>query len=419
MSTKKTESTQKLLEKVALPWPVPVDVPGASLLEHGLVAILMRRMSAEDAQASLLKLKQVYGDWNELRVSQAQEIAQALSGPRKVGLEAARDIKDYLQEIFQESHGLDLEFLRDDFQAASRFGNELSYLGLATLNWLLIRATGEKVLVTPAIVRVLDRVGLAPRTASQKRARVAVEPLVPKGEEQRFAMVMGHVAQMWCDARKPICWECPLVEDCKHGKKVFRDWRVQQERLEVQRAREAVRQQKLERQEAERQRREAEREAKRAEAEAQKKAREEQRKKKQDEREKQKRDQQAARLKAAAEREKQKLALAQKKKVEAERAAKKKAAEAARKKAALERAAEKAAAKAAALAAKKKAEQKKQAPRRSGSSGKTKRRGAKSKPTKGTRLRSAVKSAAARAKTRVRSGDRKSSSKRTTAKRRR
>ncbi len=405
MSTKKSESTAQVLDLIELPFPRPEPVEGLTLVEQGLYAILLRHLTPDQAQSALQRLQKRYPDWNELRIAQAREIALVMKGPLKKAHAAALDAKTYFQEVFQQSHGLDLEFLREDFQSAARFANQLSFLGLATANWLLLLATRNEVLVTPAIIRVLDRVGIVPRIASQKKARAAIEPLVPENEAQRFAMAIGHVAQVWCDPRKPICWECPLVVICRHGKKVKKDWLVQQERLEAQRKREELRQRKVAKQEDERRKREEAAAQKKAEAEAKKKQREDERRRKAEERVRLKRDREAERERKRKEKEQEREKLAKQREKEA--AAKQKAAERAR------IAAEKKQA-----AAKKKAESKKAKakPKTTRKASKTAARktGRREKPKAATKKQSA----AARSKTRKRTArktGRKTTARKTTA----
>ncbi len=362
MPNTKSPTVVDLLERIPLRAPVPEPVDEFDLIQQGMLAVLLRVVKQKQAESAVRALSKTYSDWNEVRVSQAQEIAGVMNvGAR--GVPAARLVKEYLQEIFQNSHGLELEFLREDAAGAARFVGQLPFMGMATANFILWCANGRSVPITPPLIRVLDRVGIVPRIASVRKARAAIEPLVPKGRDLEFIMRFGEVASNWCDPRKPICWECKLVAVCKHGGKVHKDWKEQQARLAAQRAREEARQAAQEKKEEERRKREEERERKRAQAAAEKRAREEQRKKAADQR---RRDQQRARL----EREKRKTQAAKKreadkKKKEAERARKAAAAEAKRKKeAARQAAAKKAAAKKA--AAKKAAAKKKAASKKSG-----------------------------------------------------
>jgi endonuclease III len=271
--TKKSDLTLELLEKIQPQWPLPEPLPEATLIEQGMYAILLRRLEPKDAKEVVARLRKIYSDWNELRVAQAQEIATHLDLGAK-GVPAAHEIREYLQEVFQRSHGMELEFLRTDAQSTQRFLSILPYIGMATSHYLLWLAGDRELPVTPALMRVLDRIGLVSRTASPKKARAVIEPIVPKGQELEFAYKFGEIATRWCDARKPLCHLCVLVDDCKYGKKAFRDWKVQQERLQVQRAREAARLAILQKKEENRRRREEERERKKQALEAAKRAKE-------------------------------------------------------------------------------------------------------------------------------------------------
>lgn len=270
---KKSDIASKLLAKIEPRHPLPETLPDVTLVQQGLYFALRRRLGAEQAKSALRKLTEAYPDWNELRVSQAQEINGVLQlGPK--GVAVAREVREYLQEVFQRSHGMTLEFLRDDPQSTQRFVSILPYIGMAMAHHLLYVAGNGELPVTPALVRVLDRLGLVSRTASIKKARTTIEPLVPDGASLEFAYKFGEIATRWCDARKPICHQCVLVDDCKFGKKAFRDWKVQQERLEQQRARESARLAVLAKKEEERLRKEAEKQRKKAEFEAERRAKE-------------------------------------------------------------------------------------------------------------------------------------------------
>lgn len=297
--SKKSDITAKLLAKIPLQRPIPEPLADANLVEQGLNAILLRRLTPAEAKDTLVRLRAAYKDWNELRVSQAQEINGFLALGDK-GVKVAHDVREYLQEVFQRSHGMDLEFLKDDPQSTQRFVSILPFVGMATAHYLLWIAGEHELPVTPALMRVLDRVGIVSRTASPKKARAAIEPVVPSGKELEFAYKFGDVATRWCDARKPICHECVLVDDCKYGKKAFRDWKVQQERLEQHRAREAARLAVLQQKEDERRQREDEKRKKREALEAEKRAKDAARLAKTAEKKKQAEAERVAKIKAAA-----------------------------------------------------------------------------------------------------------------------
>jgi len=346
--SQKAKRVGDLLAKIDPGYELPKDT-SSSLLEFGLHCVLTRKLSQTASASTLKNLQQSYADWNELRVCQVQEISpHVVTKDFRLARAVAQDVKVYLQEIFQQNHGFDLEFLREDLTGGGKFLTQLTFLGMAASSDLLFVAADGKLPVTPGLVRVLDRLGLITRTTSVKKAREAIAPIVPKGQEREFLVRMGRVVDQWCDVRKPVCHRCPLLDGCPYGAKVFKEWEAQQKRLEIQRKRDEARLEAQRKKEEARRRREEERERKREEAEAKRIAREEARVKREKER---------ARI--ADERKKAKDAAAKKKILDAKREAEaKKKAEAKAKIAAKKKAA---ADKKKAAAAKKKAALKKKA----------------------------------------------------------
>lgn len=270
--SKKSELVARLLEKVELPHGVPELPKAGTLLERGMVLALLDQLPPARAEAAVETLRKAYVDWNEARVAQAQELAGHLAGrgikaPDRVAklVPTANAIRAYLQEVYQKTHGLDLEYLRGDAAAAAKVVTALSMLGNYLGSVLLWMFEGEQP-VTTSVVRVLDRLRLLSRTSSVKKAREAMEPLIPADQALRFAVGFGYVADRWCDPRKPICWECVLVDECATGRKVFREWKLQQERHAAHRVRDEAKRIAVEKKEQARREREAERERRREEA---------------------------------------------------------------------------------------------------------------------------------------------------------
>lgn len=253
----KSQRLADLLAKVPLPsTPLPKS-EGRSLLEVGFLSVLYRRLSEGAAEKTLAALAATYPDWNELRVSQAQEFQHLIQTKSpELAVLVARDVREFLQEIYQKVHGFNLESIKSDITEAARFASHLPFLGTSMGHYLLHLACPNELPISPPIVRALDRLGLAKRTSSIKKAQAGIEGFVPEPMRADFAVRMGYVVEKWCDGKKPLCWQCPLVQACPFGKKVERDWKQSQKRLEIQRARDE-----------ERARKEAEKERKRAAAE--------------------------------------------------------------------------------------------------------------------------------------------------------
>ena len=284
--TKKSDQVHKLLKKIEPRHALPKPMAEGTLLEQGLLTVLVRHMPQDKAEAAIGTLKKAYPDWNEMRVAQAREIAAEIlpkarrDNPEAIRatLPAAREARDFVQEVFQKTHGLELDFLKEDLAGAGKLVQQMPLLGLSAGSYLLWLAGDRQLPVHGALVRVLDRVGLISRTASMKKARDVIDPLVPKGEELAFVAAFGEVADRWCFPHKPICPECVLVEDCNFGRKAFQEWKVLQVRLEGQRVKEEARRVLTEKKDAARRVREEARAVKLAAVDARKRDRERARK---------------------------------------------------------------------------------------------------------------------------------------------
>ena len=123
MSPKSKTNALELLDKLEPSWTAPepppppgrsegpgegtgegtvaVAAPGIDLMEQALLCILTRRLTQPQAEATVRAMWARYGDWNEPRVSQIQELAeQVKSRSRSLQLQVAADVKQFLQEIF-------------------------------------------------------------------------------------------------------------------------------------------------------------------------------------------------------------------------------------------------------------------------------------------------------------------------------
>lgn len=256
------------LKKAGVSPPNVSKVKDFDLLEHGLMYVLMSELTEKQAEASVRSLRSAWPDWNELRVSQVQEIVGSMkSKSDETSLSAARQTLEFLEDVFLNNHGFDLGFIREDLAAGGKAVATWPTLGIPGAHFLQWLAGDGVLPVTAGLVRVFDRLGLMERTTSYKKALDQFEKLAPgKGVGAlEFSMLFGTVAEKWCDSRKPLCHDCPLVEDCPTGKKNYIDWKASQERQAIQRAKEEERERK--RLEAE-----AKREAKRKERETKKRA---------------------------------------------------------------------------------------------------------------------------------------------------
>ncbi|QDU67956.1 hypothetical protein [Engelhardtia mirabilis] len=275
--SKKSDLIVKLLDEHQFPLPLPkAPVEGFDLLEHGMYMVLLEHLTPTQAEASVRSLRSTYVDWNELRVSQVQEIAQSIkTSSRKTGFELLNElrapamaVKEYLQDVFQETHGLDLEFLRDDVAEGAKKLSEFKVLGLARGSYLLWLAGEGKVPLHLGLIKFLEKLDLGPKTSSVKKAHEAFDPLVPKGRELALTIALHDILERWNDEENPPFLTIAALRSTAFGKKAATDFENARAKAEAARQREDERLRK----EEERVRKEEERARKKAEAVASKRA---------------------------------------------------------------------------------------------------------------------------------------------------
>src|SRR5436305_13485911 len=84
--------------------------PERPVLEQMIFAILREDATREDADRAFDRLRDEFFDWNEVRVSAAHEVEEALAGLPHANARAQR-LVDPLQPVFESHYPLDREAL--------------------------------------------------------------------------------------------------------------------------------------------------------------------------------------------------------------------------------------------------------------------------------------------------------------------
>jgi hypothetical protein len=222
--SKKSDLISRLLEVHTPRRPVPKsEVEDFDLVQQGLYMVLLRHMTEQQAEASVRALQKAYEDWNELRVSQTQEIAQHFrTSTRKKGTDKlisfapiALELKDYLQEIFQQTHSMSLERFLADPSDGWKMLEKMPVTGITGGAYLAFVAKKE-VPVFPSLVKLLDRLGLVAKPGPGKNA---IGALVPDGKTREFTVAIYDVLEFWDDPKEPSYVRYPLLQETSHGKK--------------------------------------------------------------------------------------------------------------------------------------------------------------------------------------------------------
>jgi len=184
-------------------------------LEELIFAILNNRTTGAKASTAYEKLSQEYVDRNDVRVTDRRDLAATISG---VGMheEKSSQILRVLNDVFNEHHAFDLDFLSEyDEDDARKYLERMSYLEPFVVNDVLLYALGFNAFVIDEdVVRVVKRLGLVERHLSFDGAVEAVQEIVPQRRAGTFSMLVSRHGREVCTPRNCRCRSCVLRSTC-------------------------------------------------------------------------------------------------------------------------------------------------------------------------------------------------------------
>jgi endonuclease III len=205
----------------------PADPEPRPVLEQLLYAVLREGTTRELADRAFHGLQERFFDWNEIRVSSAREVEDAISHLPQAEMRAHRLIS-LLQEVFETTFSFDLESLHKKGlkQAAKQLSRYEAVKGNDfAVAWVMQRTLGgHAVALDEPTIRCLRRLGLIENDQQDIEAlRASVEHLVPKARGPLFNELVSFLAGEYCWEEEPNCPACPLSHDCPVGREAARE----------------------------------------------------------------------------------------------------------------------------------------------------------------------------------------------------
>jgi endonuclease-3 len=209
-------------------YPLPADPAaesGRSVLEELIYAACREGTTCEDADRAYAALRKAFIDWNEIRVSTVQEVADALRPLPQPGARAKRIIA-LLQAVFEERYSYDLgdivkKGLKDTARKLRFYKEGVNDFAVA---WVIQRTLGGHAIpLDGPTLRVLRRLGVVDpgEPESLETLRGSIEHVIPKARGAEFTELMSIHAKQLCVDGTPNCGNCPLKADCPTGQEVL------------------------------------------------------------------------------------------------------------------------------------------------------------------------------------------------------
>ena len=194
MTTNRTAAiakVYKVLKKHYKPAAPPAD---RSVLEHLLYACLLENARFDAADEAFARLKELYFDWNEIRVTTVTELAEGMSGIPDAS-NAAQRVKQALQSVFEGSYSFDLEALKK--QNIGKSEKDLEKVNGTTP---FVRAyvtqnglEGHSIPASRGAIEVLYAMGIINDAEADKGLVPGLERAIPKNKGVEFGSLLQQI----------------------------------------------------------------------------------------------------------------------------------------------------------------------------------------------------------------------------------
>ncbi len=161
------------------------------------------------------RLKEQFPTWEDVMQADVKAVEESI---KIVGLgnQKATTIKNFLSWLKAEYGELSLEFVHDmKTEDALELLCQHKGIGIKTASVTLAFACGREVFpVDTHILRISKRLALIPQNCSADKAHAELPKIIPKGKSYPFHMNLIYFGRRICNARKPLCEECPFTQHC-------------------------------------------------------------------------------------------------------------------------------------------------------------------------------------------------------------
>jgi hypothetical protein len=181
----------KVLKKHYKPVAPPAD---RSVLEHLLYACVLENARLDSADEAYARLKELYFDWNEIRVTTVTELAEGMAGIPDAA-DAAQRVKKSLQSIFESTYSFDLEAFKK--QNLGKAEKDLEKINGSTP---FVRAYvtqnslgGHSIPLSKGSIEVLYAMGLISEAEADKGQVPGLERAIPKNKGVEFGSLLQQI----------------------------------------------------------------------------------------------------------------------------------------------------------------------------------------------------------------------------------
>ena len=212
---------ERLLEVYGEPvWRNPLPA-----IDELVSTILSQNTNDINRDRGFQALRTKFKTWEDVRDAHPQDVIDAIR-PAGLANQKGPRIQQVLRSITEERGRLDLSFLEDlSVEEARAWLTKFNGVGPKTAAIVICFSLGKPAFpVDTHIYRVTGRIGLRPERMNLEQAHPHLESLFPPETYYPAHLNLIRLGREICQARRPRCEICPIMELCDYGQTVMKNF---------------------------------------------------------------------------------------------------------------------------------------------------------------------------------------------------
>jgi endonuclease-3 len=218
LATRALNIHQRLLAFYGEPiWRNPLPA-----IDELISTILSQNTNDINRDRGFRALRARFATWEDVRDAHPQDVIDAIR-PAGLANQKGPRIQQVLRSITEERGSLDLSFLGDlSVEEARAWLTRFNGVGPKTAAIVICFSLGKAAFpVDTHIYRVTGRIGLRPARMTVEQAHPHLEGLFPPETYYPAHLNIIRLGREICQARRPRCEVCPIVDLCDYGQTVL------------------------------------------------------------------------------------------------------------------------------------------------------------------------------------------------------
>jgi endonuclease III len=216
IQTRAIKIHERLMEVFGEPiWRNPLPA-----IDELVSTILSQNTNDVNRDRAFDALRAKFPTWEAVRDAQEKDVVAAIK-PAGLANQKGPRIQQVLRQITQERGSLDLDFLADlPTEEARNWLTKFNGVGPKTAAIVLCFSLGKPAFpVDTHVYRVTGRIGLRPERMTVEQAHPHLEAVFPPETYYAAHLNIIRLGREVCNARKPLCPQCPVRELCEYKEK--------------------------------------------------------------------------------------------------------------------------------------------------------------------------------------------------------